>query len=220
MAKEIEPKLQTIGVYLRKTDIFRIPEYQRAYSWNTTNCDKLWQDVEAYIAQDAEDPYFFGTIIIDCSQDGYLNLIDGQQRTTTFLLLLKAMHLRITEVLSSMADTEEAAGLKRSLQQSLDYIFEILYRADVRKQIEIEKDWNKAKGVKILENVSINELYKNELKISLKLGLSQMQRKLYINFLENKRIISIQISLGTSNLFTRNFIPTKSPIWMCWQMAS
>ena len=163
MAKEIEPKRQTIGVYLRKTEIFRIPEYQRAYSWNTTNCDKLWQDIEAYIAQDAEDPYFFGTIIIDCSQDGYLNLIDGQQRTTTFLLLLKAMHLRITEVLSSMADTEEAAGLKRSLQQSLDYIFEILYRADVRKQIDIEKDWNKAKGVKILENVSINELYKDEL---------------------------------------------------------
>lgn len=62
-----------------------------------------------------------------------------------------------------MADTDEAAGLKRSLQQSLDFIFEILYRADVRKQIEIEKDWNRAKGVKILENVSINELYKEEL---------------------------------------------------------
>lgn len=163
MAKEIEPKLQTIGVYLKKADIFRIPEYQRAYSWNIANCDKLWQDVESYIAQDAEDPYFFGTIIIDCSREGYLNLIDGQQRTTTFLLLLKAMHLRITEVLNNMADTDEAAGLKRSLQQSLDFIFEILYRADVRKQIEIEKDWNRAKGVKILENVSINELYKEEL---------------------------------------------------------
>ena len=164
MAKEIEPKLQTIGVYLKKTDIFRIPEYQRAYSWNISNCDKLWQDIESYIAQDAEDPYFFGTIIIDCSMEGYLNLIDGQQRTTTFLLLLKAMHLRITEILKDMADTEEAAGLRRSLQQSLDSIFEILYRADVRKQIEIEKDWNKAKGVKILENASINELHKDELK--------------------------------------------------------
>lgn len=163
MAKEIEPKLQTIGVYLKKSDIFRIPEYQRAYSWNIANCDKLWQDIESYIAQYAEDPYFFGTIIIDCSREGYLNLIDGQQRTTTFLLLLKAMHLRITEVLHTMADTDEAAGLKRSLQQSLDAIFEILYRADVRKQIEIEKDWNKAKGVRILENVSINELYKKEL---------------------------------------------------------
>ncbi len=164
MAKEIEPKLQTIGVYLKKTDTFRIPEYQRAYSWTIANCDKLWQDIEAYIAQDAEDPYFFGTIIIDCSKDGYLNLIDGQQRTTTFLLLLKAMHLRITEVLKDMADTEEARGLKRSLEQSLDSIFEILYRADVRKQIEIIKDWNKAKDVTILENVSINELYKDELK--------------------------------------------------------
>lgn len=164
MAKEIEPKLQTIGVYLRKSDIFRIPEYQRDYSWDTLNCEKLWQDVESYIAQDAEDPYFFGTIIIDCSMDGYLNLIDGQQRTTTFLLLLKAMHLRIVEVLNTMAATDEAAGLKRSLQQSLDSIFEILYRADVRKQLEIEKDWSKAKGVKILENVSINELHKDELK--------------------------------------------------------
>lgn len=163
MAKEIEPKLQTIGVYLKKSDVFRIPEYQRAYSWNIANCDKLWQDIESYIAQDAEDPYFFGTIIIDCSVEGYLNLIDGQQRTTTFLLLLKAMHLRITEVLHNMPETDEAAGLKRSLQQSLDSIFEILYHADVRKQIEIEKNWNEAKGVKILENASINELYKGEL---------------------------------------------------------
>ncbi len=163
MAKDIEPKLQTIGVYLKKSEIFRIPEYQRAYSWNITNCDKLWQDIETYIEQNAEDPYFFGTIIIDCSKDGYLNLIDGQQRTTTFLLLLKAMHLRITEVLKNMAATDEASGLRRSLQQSLDAIFEILYRADVRKQIRIENDWNEAKGIKILENVSINELHKDEL---------------------------------------------------------
>lgn len=70
------------------------------------------------------------------------------------------MHLRITEILNNMADTEEAAGLRRSLQQSLDSIFEILYRADVRKQIEIEKNWDKAKGVQIIENVSINELHK------------------------------------------------------------
>jgi hypothetical protein len=163
MAKEIEPKLQTIGVYLKKTDVFRIPEYQRAYSWNVDNCDKLWQDIENYITQDSDDPYFFGTIIIDCSSAGYLNLIDGQQRTTTFLLFLKAMHLRIVEVLNRMVETESSVGLKRSLQQSLDSIYEILYHADVRKQIEIEKDWRKAQGIQILENDSINELHKDEL---------------------------------------------------------
>lgn len=164
MAKEIEPKLQTIGVYLKKTDIFTIPEYQRAYSWTISHCDKLWQDIENYISQNAEDPYFFGTIIIDCSTNGRLNLIDGQQRTTTFFLLLKAMHLRIIEVLKNMAETPEAAGLRRSLQQSLDSIYEILYRADVRKQIEIENDWKKAQGITILENNSINELHKEDLK--------------------------------------------------------
>lgn len=164
MAKEIEPKLQTIGAYLKKTEVFRIPEYQRAYSWNVSNCDKLWQDIEAYIAQDAEDPYFFGTIIIDCSTENYLNLIDGQQRTTTFLLLLKAMHLRIIEVLNTMAKTEEAEWLRESLQESLNFIYEILYRADARKRYEIKNDWGKAKGIKILENKSINELYKDELK--------------------------------------------------------
>lgn len=163
MAKEIEPKLQTIGAYLTKKDIFCIPAYQRAYSWNIANCDKLWQDVESYIAQDAEDPYFFGTIIIDCSHDGFLNLIDGQQRTTTFLLLLKAMHLRIKEVLNEMPYTPEAAGLRKSLEKSLDSIYEILYRADVRKQLEIEKNWNLAKGIIILRNDSINELHKDEL---------------------------------------------------------
>lgn len=164
MTKEIEPKLQTIGAFLKKTDKFKIPAYQRSYSWNISNCDKLWQDVESYVAQNSDDPYFFGTIIVDCSKPGYLNLIDGQQRTTTFLLLLKAMHIRIREVLDNMANTDEAEGLERSLQQSIDLIYEILYRADVREQINIEKDWRKAQGKNILENESINELHKDELK--------------------------------------------------------
>ncbi|WP_411046488.1 DUF262 domain-containing protein [Treponema primitia] len=69
-----------------------MPEYQRPYSWNITQCDKLWQDVEAFIDSDGEDPYFFGTIIVDCSEDNKFSLIDGQQRTTTMmktLMLLK-----------------------------------------------------------------------------------------------------------------------------------
>lgn len=165
MAKEIEPKLQTIGEYLKKKDVFRIPEYQRAYSWDIANCDKLWQDIETYLEQDsADDPYFFGTIIIDCSTPGYLNLIDGQQRTSTFLLLLKAMHLRIVEVLHDMKHTDSTEWLIRSLHQSLDAIYEILYRADIRKQLEIVKDWTKAQGITILENDSINELHKDELR--------------------------------------------------------
>ena len=162
--KNIEPNLRLISEYskLGKDDRFRIPEYQRGYSWTTMHCDKLWQDIEAFIDSGADDPYFFGTIIIDCSTDNCLNLIDGQQRTTTFLLLLKALQLRLKEALDTIQVGPDTRALYMGLSKSQDAIYTILYKADDVKQVEIQDDWNKAKGITILENKSINELYKDD----------------------------------------------------------
>ena len=80
MAKNIEPKLRKIGDYLKLEDdaVFTIPEYQRAYSWGTENCDKLWQDINDFVASDSKDRYFFGTIIVNCQDDDTkYGLIDG-----------------------------------------------------------------------------------------------------------------------------------------------
>ena len=51
MAKNIEPTLKLISSYLRleKSENFVIPEYQRGYSWDIAQCDKLWQDIENFI---------------------------------------------------------------------------------------------------------------------------------------------------------------------------
>ena len=70
MLKNIEPKLKKIGEYLKldENTIFSIPEYQRAYSWEISHCDKLWQDVSDYIDEGNKDRYFFGTIIINCQE--------------------------------------------------------------------------------------------------------------------------------------------------------
>ena len=162
--KNIEPNLRLISEYtkLGKDDRFRIPEYQRGYSWTTMHCDKLLQDIEAFIDSGADDPYFFGTIIIDCSTDNCLNLIDGQQRTTTFLLLLKALQLRLKEALDTIQVGPDTRALYMGLSKSQDAIYTILYKADDVKQVEIQDDWNKAKGITILENKSINELYKDD----------------------------------------------------------
>lgn len=162
--KNIEPNLRLISEYtkLGKDDRFRIPEYQRGYSWTTMHCDKLWQDIEAFIDSGADDPYFFGTIIIDCSTDNCLNLIDGQQRTTTFLLLLKALQLRLKEALDTIQVGPDTRALYMGLSKSQDAIYTILYKANDVKQVEIQDDWNKAKGITILENKSINELYKDD----------------------------------------------------------
>ncbi len=171
MAKDIEPKLKLISDYLRikKNEMFVIPEYQRAYSWtNTEHCDKLWQDIEAFMESGDDDPYFFGTIIVDCSDNadnGKFSLIDGQQRTTTFLLLLKALQLKLDLTLSIMPDNDETKSLKKGMHRKRDQIIDIIYKTYGNDE-ELDKiidDRSLAKGIVIVENKSINEQFSSDL---------------------------------------------------------
>jgi len=165
MAKDIEPKLKLISGYLKLENEknFVIPEYQRGYSWDITQCDKIWQDIEAFIETDAKDPYFFGTIIVDCSVDNKFSLIDGQQRTTTFLLILKALLIRLNEVLGKFKKDDASEALEEGLKENRNTIINILYKADVDDRIEILRNWSKVKGITLIENLSINEQFKGEL---------------------------------------------------------
>ena len=133
MAKNIEPKLKKIGDYLKLDEdtVFIIPEYQRAYSWNIDNCDKLWQDINDYVDNGSKDRYFFGTIIVNCQDnDTKLGLIDGQQRTTTFLLLLKALLVRINVAIERTSNDDDSASLCRGLQERRRRIIGILYKGE------------------------------------------------------------------------------------------
>lgn len=176
MAKNIEPKLKKIGDYLKLEDdtVFVIPEYQRAYSWSVDNCDKLWQDINDFAESGTRDRdrYFFGTIIINCQEnDTKYGLIDGQQRTTTFLLLLKALLLRINDAIEHMPEDGESEQLCRGLQERRRKIMGILYKAeseDITNKPDLAKDSEIYKAKAILENLSINESYKDELQIILK----------------------------------------------------
>lgn len=167
MAKDIEPKLKFISDYLtlNEKEKFVIPEYQRGYSWNIEQCDKLWQDIEDFIDRNNEDPYFFGTIIEDCSdtEANTLKLIDGQQRTTTFLLLIKALQLKLQEVSDKAVDDQDSKKLLNAINKNRDTTLKILFKADDDKVYEILEDWNEIKGRILLDNNSINELYKDEL---------------------------------------------------------
>jgi Uncharacterized conserved protein len=167
MAKNIDPKLKKIGDYLKldESAIFSIPEYQRAYSWGITQCDKLWQDITAFIESDGSDPYFFGTIIVNCLEnDKVLSLIDGQQRTTTFLLLLKALLVRLIKAVDETSKDGDSESLNDGLKAKRNSIMKILYKADDEDISDILKDFGKVKDIAILENRSINELHKDETK--------------------------------------------------------
>ena len=173
MAKNIEPKLKKIGDYLKLEEdtVFTIPEYQRAYSWSIENCDKLWQDINDFVESESKDRYFFGTIIINCQDnDTKYGLIDGQQRTTTFLLLLKALLIRINVAITRTSNDEDSASLCRGLQERRRRIMGILYKVeteDISDKPDSAKDAAICCNVNILENYSINEQYKDELKTIL-----------------------------------------------------
>lgn len=74
--------------------LFRIPVYQRNYDWSETNCNRLLDDVYSII--ETGDKHFLGTIVFMAAKSGGFSLqeyiiIDGQQRLTTLMLILKAL---------------------------------------------------------------------------------------------------------------------------------
>lgn len=74
--------------------LFRIPVYQRNYDWSEANCDRLLDDIYEII--NSGDKHFLGTIVFMAAKSGGFTLqeytiIDGQQRLTTMMLILKAL---------------------------------------------------------------------------------------------------------------------------------
>lgn len=81
----------------KKDDTFLIPAYQRKYKWKTNKEIKdLLHDLETF-AINGEGDYFFGSVIVKTNpalEQKYI-LIDGQQRITTFLLIVAAIYYTI-----------------------------------------------------------------------------------------------------------------------------
>ena len=71
-------------------DHYIVPDYQREYVWKDEQIEQLTSDLlEAYNA-DNRKSYFLGTIVTYDSRNRF-ELIDGQQRLTTFFILLCAI---------------------------------------------------------------------------------------------------------------------------------
>ncbi len=95
---------------------YQIPIYQRPYQWTEENCEKLLDDLFFNYEDDRESDYFCGSLVLiliseDPKKAKTYDIVDGQQRLSTFILLAKVLATLYSERL-----TEES---KDYLQESL-----------------------------------------------------------------------------------------------------
>ena len=62
---------------------YEIPKFQRDYSWDTEQWDDLWQDIN-YLTTKEEIEHYMGYLVLQSSDNKNFQVIDGQQRITTF----------------------------------------------------------------------------------------------------------------------------------------
>jgi uncharacterized protein with ParB-like and HNH nuclease domain len=79
----------SIGDLLNAASRLTIPTYQRPFDWKKDEASDLLDDLRNAIEE--KQNVFFGTIVLDTSNSENLQIIDGQQRITTFNLLLIAL---------------------------------------------------------------------------------------------------------------------------------
>lgn len=86
---------------------FLIPDYQRPYAWGEKECETLWSDIFSFAFPDnnylnfnpKKDEYFLGPIVTFKNENEQMEVIDGQQRLTTLMLLLRAFYDRFANMM-------------------------------------------------------------------------------------------------------------------------
>lgn len=88
-----DPHNQTISEIFSIDGIYKIPNYQRQYAWTTEELENLWTDLyEAYQNKtEGNDCYFLGSIVVVNDGKGFYELIDGQQRITTLMIMMNVL---------------------------------------------------------------------------------------------------------------------------------
>lgn len=138
---------------------FLIPDYQRPYAWDAEKeCLTLWDDIFTFAIPDGDSEkfdsktaeYYLGPIVTFKNPEGKQEIIDGQQRLTTIMLLLRAFYSRFDK----MKDNKS--------KQLRDIIGRCLWETDEFDQPDMEH-------LKIHSNVATDE-DKDEFLLILKTG--------------------------------------------------
>lgn len=112
-----------------------IPDYQREYVWTDKEVHQLLEDINEQIGTGNAREYFIGMILVSPTLErNHYEVIDGQQRLTTFFLLLCALKQMFQEqeqyqTISSLISTSYTGRGKRGPVSSWNHDTKMLVRS-------------------------------------------------------------------------------------------
>ena len=147
----------------KKSD-FLIPDYQRPYAWGEAECQTLWDDVFAFAFPDddcdkfkKDDEYFLGPIVT-YKNNGKQEIIDGQQRLTTLMLLLRAFYAKFL----NMQD-KNSISIRNSIAKCIwkSDEFDNLIEDELKIDSQVSTDDDKEEFLYILRHGEVKKEFKS-----------------------------------------------------------
>lgn len=94
----LDTKAVNLNDILGNGKIYRVPQFQRDYSWEQDNWEDLWNDIE--LASETKNAHYMGSVVLQSTTGKEFSIIDGQQRFTTLTILT----LAIINAIQNLAD--------------------------------------------------------------------------------------------------------------------
>lgn len=100
----LDTKTVNLNDILGNGKIYRVPPFQRDYSWEQDNWEDLWNDIE--MAADSHGAHYMGSVVLQSTNGKEYLIIDGQQRFTTLTILTLAVIAAIKKLAEIGIETE------------------------------------------------------------------------------------------------------------------
>ena len=142
MEDTFRPENQNISAIFNCDQIYRIPNYQRQYSWTNEQLEVLWDDLYEEYKNQNNKCYFLGSIVVVKTGD-YLDIIDGQQRITTLMIMMDVLRKTFSEEinfvdLKKIDDSILHSGRITKLQLQSDPNYDAIFNSKIIKRKNYE----------------------------------------------------------------------------------
>ncbi len=97
---------------------YRVPAFQRDYSWTEDEWDDLWHDILGTLEENEEPAHYMGYLVLQTGDNKQFDIIDGQQRITTISLIILAALSHLQDLVISGRDPDDNAKRKEQLRNS------------------------------------------------------------------------------------------------------